>query len=99
VKGAEVAWQHPSPRKQRTRQHVIADQSINYVERFVIDAGYTAQRTEKDYGYDLTLYTYDDRGFVELGLAYLQFKASETLAHSGRDYVYDLDIRDYTCGY
>ena len=25
------------PRKQRTRQHVMADQSVNYVERFIID--------------------------------------------------------------
>ena len=40
------------PRKQRTRQHVIADQSVNHVERFIIDEGHTAQRLEKDYGYD-----------------------------------------------
>ena len=25
------------PRKQRTREHVIADQSVNHVERFIID--------------------------------------------------------------
>ena len=42
-------------RKRRTREHVIADQSVNYVERFIIDAGHTAQRMEKDYGYDLLL--------------------------------------------
>jgi hypothetical protein len=30
------------PRKQRTRQHVIADQSVNHVERFIIDEGHTA---------------------------------------------------------
>jgi hypothetical protein len=40
------------PRKRRTRQHVIAGQSVNHVERFIIDAGYTALRTEKDYGYN-----------------------------------------------
>jgi hypothetical protein len=31
------------PRKRRTRQHVIADQSVNLVERYVIDEGHTAQ--------------------------------------------------------
>jgi hypothetical protein len=50
-----------APRKQRTRQHVIADQSVNYVERFIIDEGHTTQPLEKDYGYDLLLFTYDDQ--------------------------------------
>lgn len=84
-----------APRKQRTRQHVIADQGVNYVERFIIDEGHTAQRVEKDYGYDLLLFTFDERGYVEPGLIFLQFKASELLERSGADYVYDLDIRDY----
>lgn len=85
----------PAPRKQRTRQHVIADQSVNYVERFVIDEGHTAQRLEKDYGYDLALFTYDDQGYVEPGLVFLQLKAAEALEQSGADYVFDVDIRDY----
>jgi hypothetical protein len=85
----------PTPRKQRTRQHVIADQSLNYVERFIIDAGHTAQRLAPDYGYDLILFTYDDQGYAEPGVAFLQLKAAETLTPSRSDYVYDLDIRDY----
>ena len=60
------------PRKQRTRQHVIADQSVNHVERLIIDEGHTAQRMEKDYGYDLLLFTYDEQGYVEPGLVSLQ---------------------------
>src|SRR5262245_44692073 len=83
------------PRKQRTRQHVIADQSINHVERFIIDAGHTAQRLERDDGYDLFLFSYDERGYVEPGLVCLQLKAAETLQTVGSDYVFDLDIRDY----
>jgi hypothetical protein len=83
------------PRKQRTRQHVIADQSVNFIERFIIDAGHTAQRVEKDYGYDLLLFTYDVRGYVEPGVAFIQLKALETLEQTGSDYVFDLDIRDY----
>ena len=85
----------PTPRKQRTRQHVIADQSLNYVERFIIDAGHTTQRLTPDYGYDLILFTYDGRGYAEPGVAFLQLKAAETLTESGSDYVYDMDIRDY----
>ena len=55
------------PFKRRTRQHVIADQSVNHAERFIIDEGHTAQRLEKDYGYDLALFTYDDQGYAEPG--------------------------------
>lgn len=83
------------PRKRRTRQHVIADQSINHVERFVIDEGHIAQRQERDYGYDLLLYTFDESGYIEPGVIYLQVKASETLAVSGTDPFFDLDVRDY----
>jgi hypothetical protein len=35
----------------------MADQSVNYVERFVIDEGHTVQRLEHDYGYDLSVIT------------------------------------------
>ena len=83
------------PRKRRTRQHVIADQSVNYVERFIIDAGHTVLRTEKDYGYDLILSTFDEEGYAEPGVAFLQLKASETMELSGNAYVFDLAVRDY----
>jgi Domain of unknown function (DUF4365) len=83
------------PRKQRTRQHVIADQRVNHVERFIIDEGHTVLRVEKDYGYDLVLWTYDQHGYVEPGMVLLQVKAAETLKQSITDYVFDLDIRDY----
>jgi hypothetical protein len=73
----------------------MADQSVNYVERFIIDAGHTAQRLSQDYGYDLILFTYDEQGYAEPGVAFLQLKASESLRRSGSHYVFDLDIRDY----
>ena len=41
------------PHKRRTREHVIADQSINYVERRILDEGHVALRTVADYGIDL----------------------------------------------
>src|SRR5262245_8405611 len=83
------------PRKRRTRQHVIADQSVNHVERFIIDVGHTAQRVEKDYGCDLMMFTFDEQGFAEPGLVWIQLKASESWALVGSDYFYDVDIRDY----
>lgn len=83
------------PRKRRTRQHVIADQSVNHVERFVIDAGHTVQRLTADYGYDLVMMTFDEQGYAEPGLIWLQLKASEAVARSGGHWAYDLDIRDY----
>ena len=84
-----------APRKRRTRQHVIADQSVNHVERFIIEAGHTAQRMEKDYGCDLLMFTFDEQGYAEPGLVWLQVKAAESWPLIGSDYFYDLDIRDY----
>jgi hypothetical protein len=74
---------------------VIADQSVNYVERFIIDEGHTTQRLTPDYGYDLILFTYDEQGYAEPGVAFLQLKAAEKLTRSGPHYVFDLDRRDY----
>src|SRR5262245_21033530 len=90
-----MARSYPVPRKQRTRQHVIADLSLNHVERFIFDAGHSTLRLTQDYGYDLILFTYDERGYAEPGIALFQLKASEALTRSGPDYLYDLDVRDY----
>jgi hypothetical protein len=83
------------PRKQRTREHVIADQSINHVERYIIEEGHTAQRLSSDYGYDLVMFTYDEQGYAEPGTIFIQLKAAESLQTVGTDQVFDLDIRDY----
>jgi hypothetical protein len=85
----------PGPRKQRTRQHVIADLSVHHVERFILEQGHTAHRLGSDYGYDLLMNTFDERGFVEPGSVCFQFKAKETLDATERSNAYDLDIRDY----
>jgi hypothetical protein len=80
------------PRKQRTRGHVIADLSVHHVEGFILDEGHTAQRLDSDYGYDLVLFTYDERGYIEPDSVYFQLKAAESLAAVGSAYVFDLDI-------
>jgi hypothetical protein len=74
---------------------VIADQSVNYVERYIIDEGHTVQRLSQDYGYDLLMFTHDERGYAEAGVVFLQLKASETWKESGKHYPFDLDVRDY----
>jgi hypothetical protein len=50
---------------------------------------------EKDYGYDLLLFTFDKQGYAEPGLVRLQLKAAETWQAMGTDFVFDLDVRDY----
>jgi len=66
-------------RKQRTREHGIADLSVNYVERLVLKCGYTVQPSSADYGYDLWLVTYNETGELEDDLVGLQLKASDSL--------------------
>jgi hypothetical protein len=86
----------PLPRKQRTRQHVIADLAVNHVERFVFEAGFTAERMRFDYGYDLTVVTYDSAGYVEPECAQIQVKATEHAHWSASgDLVFDISVLDY----
>ncbi len=67
------------PRKQRTREHVIADLSINHVERQVLLAGHVVERWLHDYGLDLVLFTFTPEGQVEHGEVYFQVKATDHL--------------------
>ena len=85
------------PKKRRTRAHVIADHSLNRIQYYIINAGFTSEAIAKDYGCDLTVNTFDRQGLIEPGNIYIQLKASETLTRyaDGFSYVFDLDIRDY----
>ena len=65
-------------RKRRTREHVIADLSVNHVERMVLQTGYTIDRLVHDYGLDLMLVTYNESGYVEPGQVFLQVKATDS---------------------
>jgi hypothetical protein len=84
-------------RKRRTREHVIADQSLIHVQQFIANAGFTSEAVNKDYGYDVTINTFDDGGFIEGGAILIQLKASEVLTpHAdGLHFAFDLDMRDY----
>jgi hypothetical protein len=84
------------PRKMRTRGHVLADLSINHVERQVLRCGFSADRVQHDYGYDLTMATYSDSGEFEPGAFYIQVKATDRLPQlaDGRTVPWEVTRRD-----
>jgi Domain of unknown function (DUF4365) len=67
------------PGKTRTREHVLADLSINYVERRLLLCGCSAQRIHSDYGYDLIVSSFNAQGEIEGGHVYFQVKATDNL--------------------
>lgn len=67
-----------SSRKRRTREHVIADLSVNHVERQALLCGFSVERRVHDYGVDLVLLTYTDQGVEESGEILLQVKSTES---------------------
>src|SRR5438270_12735340 len=84
------------PRKRRTREHVIADLSVNHIERFVLRCGWTVQRTTHDYGVDLLMETYNSAGEPETGRVSFQLKATDKLQvrKLGQAVAVRLDWRD-----
>jgi hypothetical protein len=67
------------PRKRRTREHIIADLSVNHVERHALLCGWTVERLRYDYGIDLEVYTFSKDGDVEPGPILVQVKATDEL--------------------
>jgi hypothetical protein len=66
-------------RKRRTREHIIADLSVNYVEKLVLLCGWTVQRFTSDYGLDLVMTTFNRRGEIENGDVRFQIKATDSI--------------------
>src|SRR5262245_14675495 len=66
-------------RKCRTREHVIADLSANYVEKQALLCGFTAERVRLDYGIDLVVRTFNKQGEVENGWLQFQLKATDRI--------------------
>jgi hypothetical protein len=75
--GVDTSHKKPEQKKRRTREHVIADLSINHVERQALLAGFAVQRIVRDYGIDLFIATYDPAGYVENGEIRIQLKATD----------------------
>ena len=74
------------------RSHIIADLSVNHVERSILRCGHTAERIVHDYGIDLTLYTYNDHGEPESDAISIQLKATDHLVLSQDQQVAPLSI-------
>lgn len=69
----------PTERKLRTREHVLADLSANYVEKQALLCGFTTRREQQDYGIDLVVQTFNKRGEVESSRIHFQLKATDRL--------------------
>jgi Domain of unknown function (DUF4365) len=66
-------------RKRRTREHVIADLSVNYVERQSLLCGFAVEHMVEDYGIDMELLTFTPTGEIEAGKILVQVKAPDDL--------------------
>jgi hypothetical protein len=75
---------------------VIADLSVNFVERQVYLCGFSVDRIASDYGLDLILWTYTEEGEVENGAVLIQVKATDRLtrAAGGREIVCRVSQKD-----
>ena len=69
-------------RPRRTREHIIASQSHNYIEKFFIDKGHTVARPPEDYGTDVLVNTFDKDGYAENGDIRLQLKGRRSFTYT-----------------
>ena len=72
-------------RKRRVRKHVIEDLSFNYVEKQAILCGFSMERFDNDYGYDIAIYTYNEFGEIENGQIFAQLKATDFIRYSKKE--------------
>jgi Domain of unknown function (DUF4365) len=86
----------PQERKLRTREHVLADLSINHLERHILRRGFAANRMNTDYGIDMLMLTYNDEGEVESGHVLFQVKATDSLQllQAGETFVSRIEVAD-----
>jgi len=75
---------------------VIADLSINYVERQALLCGFVVERLAKDYGIDLEVSTFTRAGEIEEGKIYVQVKACHglKLKRGQASFPFRIDRRD-----
>lgn len=85
-----------SGKKTRTREHIIADLSLNHFEKFAYLNRFSTETFISDYGYDVNLFTYDNKGEFETGNIYVQLKATDglKLVNNGSEISFVLDKRD-----
>jgi len=66
-------------KKRRTREHVIADLGVNYVQRHILSNGHSSEVVLHDYGIDLLMFTYNEFGEIENGHVEIQIKSTDKL--------------------
>lgn len=67
-------------RKRRTREHVIAEMSVNFLERKVLQRGHQLFRMgQVEYGIDAIMYHFGQEGGLENGHVQFQLKATDHL--------------------
>jgi hypothetical protein len=83
-------------RKTRVRSHVIADMSLHHLAYIVVSCTFTVEPTRTDYGYDLSIFTFDAAGQYENGHLFVQLKATDKLRIDAktRDIKYRISRRD-----
>ena len=86
----------PRERKLRTREHILADLSMNYVERQILLRGFAVNRLHTDYGIDLLMLTNTDDGEIEVGQVLFQVKATDSLqvVGDGQDIACRIEVAD-----
>ena len=83
--------------KLRTRQHVIEDLGFNHIEKQILLAGFTMQRTfVHDYGFDGSIQTFKETGEIAVESAEFQLKSTHNIQFlaSKKAFVFDLSLRD-----
>ena len=83
-------------KKIRTREHVIADFSANHIEYYSLKNNFSVEHFEKDYGYDVNIYTYNSNGEFENGTIFVQLKATDSpkLVHNKKFISFPIDKKD-----
>jgi hypothetical protein len=83
-------------RKLRTREHILADLSINHVERQILLRGFAVNRMHTDYGIDLLMLTNTTEGEIETGQVLFQVKATDSLqlVQHGQAIVCRIEVAD-----
>jgi hypothetical protein len=81
-----------SKRKKRIRKHVIADLSLHHLAYQVVKCGFTIEAIRSDYGYDGSIFTYNDQGEIENGNMFFQLKATDHIARYKKKTVFSFPI-------
>ena len=87
--------------KKRPRAHIIADLSVNYLERFFLYEGHMVDRpvAGNDYGLDLSILTFNDRHELENGWIYVQLKATDKIEKTKNGRMLRIKIRKADLNY